>query len=116
MDLDRISVSNSLRARVLALISMRLGVFAWGERAIFRKNIQFRGQPPKCKPGRVCSGFCRRTNKHKTNKIIYDLEGSENAISDLVMGHWYGGGFLRFRLLSRTLKVGIVLGHVPLRS
>ena len=31
------------------------------------KISKFRGQPPKCKPGRVCSGFCRRTNKHKSN-------------------------------------------------
>ena len=45
VNLDRMSVSNSLRARVLAeaLISMQLGVFAWGERAIFRKNIQIQG-------------------------------------------------------------------------
>ena len=40
VDLNRMSVSNSLKARVLALISMRSGGFAWGERAIFRKNIQ----------------------------------------------------------------------------
>jgi hypothetical protein len=33
------------------------------------KISKFRGQPPKCKPGRVCSGFCRRTNKHKSNQI-----------------------------------------------
>jgi len=26
---------------------MRLGVFAWGERAIFRKNIQIQGATPE---------------------------------------------------------------------
>jgi hypothetical protein len=34
------------------------------------KTSRFRGQPPKCKPGRVCDGFCRRTNKHKSNECI----------------------------------------------
>ena len=31
--------------------------------------LQIQGVTLKCKPGKVYSGFCRRTNKHKSNQI-----------------------------------------------
>ena len=55
-------------------VSQILTLTSWGAKAVttvvqLETKLPTQGATLKCKPGQVYSGFCRRTNKHKSNQI-----------------------------------------------